>query len=327
MRNLILVAAAGAAVLLLGAAASAQGQWGRRAPLPDANSEIAVAASGGKFYVIGGYPATRVTVATVQVYDAAGDRWVLIAPLPLPVNHAMAAAVAGKVYLFGGQTSAGGRGQRPAFLNTVFEFDPARGTWRRRAPMPTARGAGAAAVVDGKIYVVGGRPPRGSDFAVYDPAGDSWTSLPDLPGQRNHLGAVAIGGRIHVMGGRLGPGFMHPMSADHNIYDPATRRWTRGAPLPRPRGGVNAVAARGCIHVFGGEGIAGDFRGVFPDHDVYDPRTNAWRSLAAMPVPVHGVTGAAFIAGLIHLPGGGTRIGGSSGSTLHQTYRPTMACE
>jgi hypothetical protein len=45
-----------------------------------------------------------------------------------------------------------------------------------------------------------------------------------------------------------------------------------------------------------------------------------------MPIPVHGVTGAAFLNGLIYLPGGGTSIGGSSGSTHHQVYRPNMAC-
>ncbi|MFN9895353.1 MAG: kelch-like protein, partial [Acidobacteriota bacterium] len=39
--------------------------------------------------------------------------------------------------------------------------------------MPTARSGGAAAVLDGKIYVAGGRPPRGTDFAVYDPAANT----------------------------------------------------------------------------------------------------------------------------------------------------------
>ena len=38
--------------------------------------------------------------------------------------------------------------------------------------MPTMRGGGVAAVVDGRIYVAGGRPPGGHDFAVYDPKAD-----------------------------------------------------------------------------------------------------------------------------------------------------------
>ena len=46
-----------------------------------------------------------------------------------------------------------------------------------------------------------------------------------------------------------------------------------------------------------------------------------------MPIPVHGVTGMAFIKGLIHLTGGGTTQGGSSGTTLHQVYKPAMICK
>ena len=46
-----------------------------------------------------------------------------------------------------------------------------------------------------------------------------------------------------------------------------------------------------------------------------------------MPIAVHGVTGMAFIKGLIHLTGGGTAQGGSSGSTIHQVYKPTMSCK
>jgi hypothetical protein len=45
-----------------------------------------------------------------------------------------------------------------------------------------------------------------------------------------------------------------------------------------------------------------------------------------MPTPVHGVTGAIFANGLIYLPGGGISEGGSSGSTLHQVYRPSQNC-
>jgi len=39
-----------------------------------------------------------------------------------------------------------------------------------------------------------------------------------------------------------------------------------------------------------------------------------------LPIAVHGVTGAAFVNGWIHLPGGGTSTGGSSGATLHQVF-------
>ena len=313
--------------------AQAQGQaqaqvvrWSERAPLPEPNSEFAVGQLGERIYVVGGYPSTRITVATVHVYDAAKDAWTLGPPVPQPLNHPMAATVDGKLYVIGGQPTAAGRAEAARFLDTVFQFDPATGAWTRRAPMPTARSAGAAVALAGKIYVAGGRPPHGHDFAVYDPAIDRWLTLADLPTERNHLAAAAIDGRLYVVGGRFGAGFRSAMTNALEVYDPATDRWATRAPMPTTRGGINGIAANGCLHVFGGEGPAAGANGVFAAYEVYDPVADRWQRLAPLPVPVHGVTGAAFIDGWVHLPGGGTRSGGSSGSTLHQVFRAELYC-
>ncbi|MDQ7842570.1 MAG: kelch-like protein [Armatimonadota bacterium] len=297
----------------------APGEWGRRADLLEPNSEFALAELSGKLYVIGGYPASRETVRTVQIYDIARDRWELGPPIPQPNNHGMAASVGGLVYLIGGQTTATGE----SYVNTVYALDPAVGRWVPRAPMPTARSAGVALVHEGRIYVAGGRPPRGHDFAVYDPAADRWEVLPPLPSQRNHIAGAVIGGRLHIVGGRLGGGFTSEQSAAHEVYDPRTRTWTMAAPMLRPRSGINGVVARGCFHVWGGESAAG----MFADHDYYDPRTNRWTRLPNMPIPVHGVTGSAYVDGLIWVTGGGTAVGGSSGSLYNQVYRPAVSCE
>jgi len=305
-----------------GAVTLKEGEWSARANLLEPNSEMSVAELDGRIYIVGGYPATRVSVPTVQVYDTATDSWSLGAPLPVALNHTVSAAVNGRLYVIGGQPSAGGSGP---WVNTVYEYDPARRTWSTRAPMPTARGGGAGAVIDGKIYVAGGRPPRGNDFAVYDPAANSWRTLPDLPSQRNHVGAVALGGKFYVMGGRLESGFESAMTAVVEVYDPVANQWSTRAPMPRPRGGLNAVVAHGYIHAFGGEGTNDTPTGVFPDHDVYDPARNVWIKLPPMPVPVHGVTGCSFINGLIHLTGGGMMEGGASGGVLHQVFRPATA--
>src|SRR5919112_4093239 len=112
------------------------GEWGLRTALIAANSELALAELNGKLYLLGGYPASRQTARTVQIYDIASDRWELGPPLPQPNNHGMAAGVSGKVYLIGGQTTDAGN-----YVDTVYELDPGRGTWVEKAPMPTARSA------------------------------------------------------------------------------------------------------------------------------------------------------------------------------------------
>jgi hypothetical protein len=298
-----------------------KGVWGTRAGLLVANSEFALAESNGKLYVLGGYPSSRVTSRTVQIYTIASDSWQLGPELPQPNNHGMAASVNGRIYLIGGQVTDDQQGASAAA--TVYELDPANGVWVEKAPMPTARSGGVAVAHDGKIYVAGGRVPRGNDFAVYDPATNQWEVLPGLPSQRNHITGAAINGRIHIVGGRLGNGLSPEKSDAHEVFDPQARTWATAAPMLRGRSGINGAVARGCFHVWGGEAPTG----MTPDHDYYDPRTNKWWSLRKMPIPVHGVVGSAFVDDLIWVTGGGIAVGGASGSLYNQTYKPAVSCE
>jgi N-acetylneuraminic acid mutarotase len=309
-----------------GALSPPPGEYAERAPLLATNSETGVAELDGKIYVVGGYPSSRVAQTTVQVYDPVADRWDMAEPLPEPLHHPVVAGVLGKLYSLGGQRPNGDS-------NRTLVYDPvAGGPWVDLAVMPTARGAGAGAVIDDKIYVAGGRPPAGNAFEVYDVSDDAWTPLEDLPQafpDRNHIAATAIAGKVYVAGGRYGGGsFADAMTDSLDVYDPATGTWSQLAPMLRPRGGVNGIVAFGCFHVWGGEGAnIGEPNNVFPDHDVYDPIGNRWTELADLPTPIHGVTGAAFVDGVIYMPGGGTQQGGSSGSRIFQVYRPDIRCE
>jgi len=306
--------------------APAPGAYGERAALLAPNSEMAVAEAGGEIYVLGGYPSSRDVQTTVQVYTPATNRWRFAAPMPLPTHHPVAIGVDGSLYSLGGQLTGDVNTDR------AFVLDTAADTWTEVAPLPTARGGGAVARIGGLLYVVGGRPPAGNAFEAYDIASDTWTVLPTLPqtyDQRNHLIAVAIADKIYVAGGRYdGGGFASPMTDSLDVYDPVSATWSSAAPMLRPRGGINGVAALGCFYVWGGEGQGiGEANDVFPDHDVYDPQANTWTALPPLPTPVHGVTGSAFLDGLLYMPGGGTAAGGNSGSVIHQVYRVDRSCD
>jgi N-acetylneuraminic acid mutarotase len=304
------------------------GEYGDREMLPFANSEMAVAETNGVIYVLGGYPSSREVQTTVQAYDIATDTWDIVASLPLPLHHPVAIGFEGKVYSLGGQSTMSTDGD----TGRTFAYDPGQNEWTELRTMPTARGAGAGAVVGDVIYVGGGRPPAGNAFEAYDVGEDEWTELPPLPtaaDDRNHLAAAAIGTKVYFAGGRHdGGGFSSPMTNRLDVFDTVARTWSEGAAMLRARGGVNGVLAFGCFHLWGGEGAStGEPNDVFPDHDVYDPRDDTWTALPDLPTPVHGVTGAAFVNGLIYMPGGGTQQGGSSGSRIFQVYRPAMTCE
>jgi N-acetylneuraminic acid mutarotase len=301
--------------------------WSLGLAMPLARSEHSVAELNGRIWVMGGYPPGRLPSNLVQIYDPVASRWSLGPRLPQPIHHMMAASVAGKLYVIGGEIDGASTGRPEIFVNHVWMHDPAVGGWIQRAPMPTPRSGGGKAVIDGKIYVAGGRPPGGSAFEVYDPATNTWEKLPDLPTQRNHLAMVALNGKVIVAGGRTGPGAMAERVDAVEIYDPKTRRWSRGAPLPAPRGGITGAAHAGCMFVFGGEGERTHVLGLTPNTYAYDPRADRWTRLPDLPIAVHGLKGSAVIGGRIFLPGGGITLGGNSGTNAMQVYRPTIRCE
>ena len=296
--------------------------WSLGAAMPLARSEHGVAELDGRIWVLGGYPPGRLPSNLVQIYDAAANRWSLGPRLPQPIHHVMSAVVDGKLYVIGGEIDGASTGRPEIFVAHTWVHDPAVGGWLQRAPMPTARSGGGAAVIDGKIYVAGGRPPGGSAFEVYDPATNSWERLPDLPTPRDHLAIAAINGRIIVAGGR------YTAREDAvEIYDPATRRWTRGASLPAPRAGITGAVHASCMFVFGGENEPDHVLGLTPTAYGYDPRADRWTRLPDLPIGIHGLFGSAVIDGRIFLPGGGITLGGNSGTNAMQVYRPTMRCE
>ncbi|MDX1438168.1 MAG: kelch repeat-containing protein, partial [Anaerolineales bacterium] len=256
--------------------------WEQRAPLLESNSELSVAELDGKIYALGGYPASRQTVDTVQIYDSATDTWRIGPPLPAASNHNVAVAAEGRVYLIGGQPTAQGGGP---FLQDVFAYDPASDSWSDRSPLPLPRSGMAGAALDGKIYVAGGRPPMGHEFAVYDPQTDQWTRLPEMPTARNHFVVAALNGEIYALGGRFGAGFSSEVTDIVEIFDPETGEWRPGTPMPTKRSGHNGIVANGCLHIMGGEGNgAGNVKGLYPQHEVYNPQTDTWTSLDPMPV-------------------------------------------
>jgi len=225
-----------------------QGKWIRLAPLPQATGELLGVAINGKLYAAQGLLPGFKPAGLVYEYDPARDAWTQKKPMPHPVHHAAVTAVNGKMYLFGGfdLPASGPPGWNP--VNDVWEYDPATDGWQSRAPMPTARGGSLAAVVSGKIYVIGGagpmpdastpvirpRQPQRSLGTVeeYDPTTNKWRARAPMPTPCNHMGGEAVNGKIYVIGGRLSGAFIIGFPGNINLvqaYDPPR---TPGRPRP-----------------------------------------------------------------------------------------------
>ncbi|GMR41904.1 hypothetical protein PMAYCL1PPCAC_12099, partial [Pristionchus mayeri] len=89
--------------------------------------------------------------------------------------------------------------------------------WKTISPMKIGRFDGAAASLNGFIYVVGGvydflnrKPdPILSDLERYCPKTDSWTTLKGMKTARRSSFLFAHSGKLLVFGGRGGRHFVH----------------------------------------------------------------------------------------------------------------------
>jgi N-acetylneuraminic acid mutarotase len=174
--------------------------------------------------------------------------------------------------------------------------------------MPTKRGAAAAGVVNGKIYVTGGvnslpgvtengiHPARAQNVVAtveeYDPAANSWKAVRPLLLARNHHVAIGAGDKLYVVGGRVGSGFIS--SASNNVdlvemYDPAADLWSPRARMPTARSAIAGGLYNDHVLVAGGEVQDQRFLAAFKAMEAYDPASNQWQVLPSMPHPRHGL--------------------------------------
>jgi N-acetylneuraminic acid mutarotase len=172
---------------------------------------------------------------------------------------------------------------------------PGTATWSSRAPLPTPRSEVASAVLDGKIYIVGGFVASGQSsniVEVYDPATDRWERKAPLPEARDHAMAAAFDRKLHIFGGGLGAATRTAFE-----YDPATDRWTRRRDMPFARTSGGAVPAFGTfILIAGGTGDSPQ------EMMLYDPAKDDWRTSARMTAPrehlaVVGLQERAYVIG------------------------------
>jgi len=184
------------------------------------------------------------------------------------------------------------------------------GTWTQKADMPTPRYIAGSAVVDGKIYVIGGAPVRfGATRAVeeYDPKTDTWKKRADMPTIRQGLCAAAVDGIIYAIGGcEVAPGVDRDISTVE-AYDPATDKWTRKADMPTARALSAIAVVDGIIYVIGGA-FDEDYLNevnveVLSAVEAYNPATDTWTTKADMPTARYNAA-ACVIDGRIYVSGG-----------------------
>jgi N-acetylneuraminic acid mutarotase len=169
--------------------------------------------------------------------------------------------------------------------------------------MPEPRAAGGAAVVGGRLYIVGGVGATGlarRAFAL-DLRRGRWSAVA-APTPREHLAVTAAGGRIYALGGRKA-------GYDTNVaifesWSPGAKRWRRLPDVPGARGGTGAAVAAGSLVSVGGEEPAGTIASVY----AWSLAHGGWRRLPDLPTPRHGL-GVVTLGSRVYAVAGGPSPG------------------
>jgi N-acetylneuraminic acid mutarotase len=253
-------------------------RWTKKQPMPRPAHHAALAAVNGRIYAFGGFVAPATTaiplgaawepIADAWEFNPVTDSWKPLAPLPGKRGAAIAAEVGGKIYVIGGATTMEGS-KDPFFtafgparvLGTNDVYDPATNKWESRNAMSVPRNHAFSGVVNGKIYVIGGRTGHGFILSAtntnvveeYDPASNMW-SIPKerMPTARSGGTSGTDGRMIYVAGGEVTTTELVGAFRAVEAYDPATNSWITLPSMPMPRHGAAGAVIGNRFHIVSG---------------------------------------------------------------------------
>jgi N-acetylneuraminic acid mutarotase len=167
--------------------------------------------------------------------------------------------------------------------------------WVSKMPMHEARGRLGVAVLNGKIYAIGG-DSGGSYGGVhgamlnytnvteeYDPVIDTWKFKASMPTPRAHFGIAVYNNKIYCIGGFNNDGD----TGVNEAYNPETDTWENKKPLPVPMSSVTANSVNGRIYV-----ISAPYNSS--SNYVYDPETDSWNTKTPPPYEITSYASVVF---------------------------------
>jgi N-acetylneuraminic acid mutarotase len=234
--------------------------WKPIAHLPIYAMWADVVACQKKIYVIGGSEKIP-----TQVYDPATDTWENKTSIPTTRNGGLQANVVdNKIYVIGGQVPSPLGIINPS--NATDVYDPATDSWSKMASIPTAVIGYASAVLNNKIYIIGGGTATAmvrnatNQVQIFDPKTNQWTNGTPIPIGVCYARACATTGvlapkRIYVIGGTLKYNYQHtsPPATDMNqVYNPEAGNWSVASSMPTPRCSSTLVNVNDELYIIGG---------------------------------------------------------------------------
>jgi N-acetylneuraminic acid mutarotase len=221
--------------------------WSFKANAYEADMTNGAGVINGRIYLSGGSYGMNYRVKALYQYNPATNAWTRKHDPPAYSYGGVTGVLGGRLYVL---TSCPDEWACfPVVDKAFWRYDPGTDSWDQLPAPPVAHMRGAAAVIGGKFYVVGGmpgdNPTAAAKLHVFNPATNRWTTLPGLSGTRHDAAGVALAGKLYVIGGygRDSNG-SDVVLVTVKVYDPASNQWTTAARLPEGAGGGFRTAAQ-----------------------------------------------------------------------------------
>jgi N-acetylneuraminic acid mutarotase len=252
--------------------------WSEGPRLPQARHHPMIVADGDRLLAIGGYRRDPgegggdwTNATEVWSLTPGAETWAAGPALPTPLAESVGLAHAGRAHLVTGRSpGAEANAQWRDQLDGDAHWVLTDGNWERARPAPMARNSAAGAVLDGALWIAGGRTVSGGGTGRldrYDPAADRWDSLAPIPRSATAdqqvgggLAMAAVGGKLVAFGGewfapRSGGGGGGGVFRETWIYDPATDAWSAGPDMRTPRHGLAAAVVGDTVYAIAGGAV------------------------------------------------------------------------
>lgn len=214
------------------------------APLEKGITSLGAAVVGEDLYIFGGHFGGAHHYSTEgqsgefrKLSLAKPGAWEVLPAGPKLTGLALVAH-AGKLYRIGGFAAKNDESKKQDLWSQdgFAAFDIAAGKWTDLPALPAGRSSHDAAVLDGKLYVVGGWNMAGDKETSWHTKGLvcdlasptlEWKEF-DVPFKRRAVSLAAFNGKIYVIGGMQEEG---STTTRTDVYDPASQTWAEGPAL------------------------------------------------------------------------------------------------
>jgi hypothetical protein len=172
--------------------------------LPGLRADL-TAATGpdGTVYLVGGYDGTNFTPAVLSTRD--GTTFTTVGQLSVPVRYAAAVVSGGQLLVIGGESGSSPTASSQTFTNDIQAMDLKTGQVTIAGHLPIPLAHASAAVLDGSVYVFGGRSSGDAVDSVYKLAtgsgGISASQVATIPVPTSDMGVATMGGAVYLLGG------------------------------------------------------------------------------------------------------------------------------